>query len=95
MYCEQIESGQRPIESREVLPALSRAGEVAAFGLRMNAGWPYASFLQATGFDLRAEWPGEMRKLSQDGLAEIESDRFRLNAKGLRFADAAAQEFLR
>src|SRR5690606_34044323 len=36
MYCEQAEKGQRPIESRENLTPLSRAAEVAAFGLRMN-----------------------------------------------------------
>jgi oxygen-independent coproporphyrinogen-3 oxidase len=95
MYCEVVEKGQRPIESREELSALSRAGEVAAFGLRMNAGWPFDSFLQATGFDLRDAWADPMRKLVEDGLAKIERDRFRLTSRGLRFADLAAQEFLR
>lgn len=95
MYCEVVEKGQRPFESREELSALARAGEVAAFGLRMNAGWPFASFHQATGYDLRQEWSVEMAKLAHDGLASLETDRFRLNARGLRFADLAAQEFLR
>jgi oxygen-independent coproporphyrinogen-3 oxidase len=95
MYCELVEKGQRPYEQREELPPLARAGEVAAFGLRMNAGWPFESFRHATGFDLRKEWQGEMRKLAADGLAMIESDRFRLNSRGLRLADLAAQEFLR
>jgi oxygen-independent coproporphyrinogen-3 oxidase len=95
MYCEVVEKGQRPIESREELPALSRAGEVAAFGLRMNAGWPFNSFLQVTGFDLRDTWADPMRKLAADGFAKIEPDRFRLTSRGLRFADLAAQEFLR
>jgi oxygen-independent coproporphyrinogen-3 oxidase len=95
MYCELVERGQRPIESREELAAISRAGEVAAFGLRMNAGWPYDSFFRATGFDLRDTWADPMRKLATDGLAAIEPDRFRLTARGLRFADLAAQEFLR
>jgi oxygen-independent coproporphyrinogen-3 oxidase len=95
MYCELVEKGERPLESREKLSPLARAGEVAAFGLRMNAGWPYDSFRSATGFDLRQEWSGEMAKLTAEGLAMIETDRFRLNARGLRFADLAAQEFLR
>ena len=95
MYCEVVEKGQRPFESCEELSPLARAGEVAAFGLRMNAGWPFDSFQRATGFDLRDEWSGEMQKLVADGLASIETERFRLNKRGLRFADLAAQEFLR
>jgi oxygen-independent coproporphyrinogen-3 oxidase len=95
MYCEVVERGQRPFESREELSSLARAGEVAAFGLRMNAGWPFESFERATGFDLRGEWSRDMRKLADDGLAFLEADRFRLNTRGLRLADMAAQEFLR
>jgi len=33
LYCDQIEKGQRAIESREELAPLARAGETAAFGL--------------------------------------------------------------
>ena len=95
MYCEVVEKGQRPLESREELSAIARAGEVAAFGLRMNAGWPFESFRRATGFDLRTEWRGEMEKLATDGLAMVEEERFRLNERGLRLADFAAREFLR
>ena len=95
MYCEVVEKGQRPLESREELSPIARAGEVAAFGLRMNAGWPFESFRNATGFDLRNEWQREMQKLAADGLALIEAERFRLSPRGLRLADLAAQEFLR
>jgi oxygen-independent coproporphyrinogen-3 oxidase len=95
MYCEEVEKGKRPLESTEELPPLARAGEVAAFGLRMNAGWPFAEFLHATGFDLREHWQREMNELVQRGLAELESDRFRLNRAGLRFADLAAETFLK
>jgi oxygen-independent coproporphyrinogen-3 oxidase len=95
MYCEIVEKGQRPIEQREVLPSVARAGEVAAFGLRMNAGWPFRSFTAATGFDLRQEWSSEMEKAAANGLAHLEADRFRLNDRGLRLADAVGSEFLR
>ena len=95
LYCEQIERGKRAIESRETLPPLARAGETAAFGLRMVAGWPFEQFHQVTGHDLRRNWAEEMERLNQQGWGRLTSDRFRLTAQGLRFADAAAQLFLR
>ena len=95
LYCEQLEKGKRAIESREELPPLKRAGETAAFGLRMNAGWPFEEFQRATNFDLRQEWSANMNQLAGRGWAELLSDRFRLTRQGLRFADSAAELFLR
>jgi oxygen-independent coproporphyrinogen-3 oxidase len=95
LYCDQLGKGKRAIESSEELPPLRRAGETAAFGLRMNAGWPFTDFQQTTGFDLRAEWQTEMEKLQTRGWAKILDDRFHLTHQGLRFADAAAEMFLR
>lgn len=95
LYCEQLEKGRRAIESREELPPLARAGETAAFGLRMIAGWPFEQFHQTTGHDLRKEWRAEMSELTQKGWARLDPDRFRLTAEGLRFADSAAELFLR
>jgi len=95
MYCEQLEKGVRAIESREKLPPLARAGETAAFGLRMNVGWGFEEFLQVTGFDLRNEWAADMEELMHRGRAVKTSDGFRLTSHGLRFADSAAEQFLR
>lgn len=95
LYCEQLEQGRRAIESREELAPLARAGETAAFGLRMVAGWPFEQFRAATGSDLQLEWKGEMTQLMQQGWGRILPDRFVLTPQGLRFADAAAQMFLR
>ena len=95
LYCEQLEKGKRAIESREELPPLKRAGETAAFGLRMNAGWPFAEFRRATHFDLRDEWPAEMNQLVERGWASRDAQQFRLTSQGLRFADSAAELFLR
>jgi oxygen-independent coproporphyrinogen-3 oxidase len=95
MYCEQLEKGIRPIESREELPPVARAGETAAFGLRMVAGWPFEEFRSTTGLDLRHEWAGDMDQLAQRGWGRIAPDRFHLTREGLRFADAAAELFLR
>lgn len=94
LYCERLERGERAIEWSEQLGPLARAGETAAFGLRMNAGWPFAEFQQITGFDLREQWRDVMDELASEGLALREVDRFRLTARGLRFADLAAERFL-
>ncbi len=95
LYCEQLEKGIRAVESREELSSLARAGEIAAFGLRMNSGWPFDEFQRTTGYDLREEWSIEMDELAARGWGRSEADRFRLTEQGLRFADSAAQYFLR
>ena len=74
---------------------MSRAGETAAFGLRMNSGWRFDRFNQTTGFDLRHEWATEISDLVHAGWGDLTEARFQLTAAGLRFADAAAEKFLR
>jgi coproporphyrinogen III oxidase-like Fe-S oxidoreductase len=74
---------------------LKRAGETAAFGLRMNTGWPFEEFQRATSFDLRNEWSADMNQLAGRGWGEISPDGFHLTRQGLRFADSAAELFLR
>jgi oxygen-independent coproporphyrinogen-3 oxidase len=95
LYCEQLEQDKRAIESREELSSIRRAGETAAFGLRMNAGWPFVQFRQLTGYDLRQEWAAELNQLAARNWACIDSERVHLTNQGLRFADAAAELFLR
>ncbi len=95
LYCDQLESGKRAVESREELAPLARAGETAAFGLRLAGGWPFEEFRRATGHDLRREWSAEMEHLVGQGWGRITPERFKLTRQGLRFADAAAQLFLR
>jgi oxygen-independent coproporphyrinogen-3 oxidase len=95
LYCERLEAGGRALESTEQLSALARAGETAAFGLRMLAGWPFEQFRHVTGHDLRKAWASEMQELAGQGLASVHPDRFQLTPHGLRFADAAAELFLR
>ena len=95
LYCEQLEKGKRAIESREELTPLARAGETAAFGLRMVAGWPFEEFRRVTGYDLHDGWASDMSALAKRGWGRITPDRFQLTRDGLRFADAAAEMFLR
>ncbi len=94
VYCERLEGGELPIDAREELSPLLRAGETAAFGLRMTAGWRFDEFEQVTGFDLREEWSDAMDDWVNCGRAIREPGSFRLNRQGLRFADAAAMDFL-
>jgi len=95
LYCEQLERGNRAIESREKLNRLARAGETAAFGLRMVAGVPFRAFQNLTGYDLRDEWSSEISQLLRQDWGRLTPNAFQLTPRGLRFADAAAQLFLR
>ncbi len=95
LYCERLEKGQRAIEWREELPPLKRAGETAAFGLRMNAGWRFDEFRRVTGFELRGHWAADLEHLVEVGWGRVTPERYQLTRLGLRFADAAAERFLR
>jgi len=95
LYCDRLERGLRPTESSELLPPLARAGELAAFGLRMSAGWPLALFQQRTGFSLQRDWAPEIQRMIELGYGRLDQDRFKLTRRGLRFADWAGAEFLR
>jgi oxygen-independent coproporphyrinogen III oxidase len=95
LYCEQLEHGQRAIESSEELTPLARAGELAAFGLRMTSGWPLAQFQERTGFELQQEWKSEIHRMLDLGYGKLDQQRFQLTREGLRYADWAASEFLR
>ena len=74
---------------------MSRAGEIAAFGLRMNAGWPLVEFRQRTGYELGDEWKTEIDQMIGLGYAALDEKKLQLTARGLRYADWAAEQFLR
>ena len=96
LYCEQLEKGKRAIESSEELPSLARAGETAAFGLRMNAGWPFELFESLTGVDLRKEWAAEIHELvagTKKG-RERDDERILIHTTGLVSQDVALAHFL-
>ncbi len=95
LYCGQLERGRRAIESSEELAPLARAGEIAAFGLRMTAGWPLLQFQERTGFELQREWKSEIKRMLDLGYGKLDRQRFQLTRQGLRYADWAAGEFLR
>ena len=61
----------------------------------MNAGWPFEEFKRVTDFDLRREWDSEMNQLAERGWAVRDAEKFHLTPAGLRFADSAAEMFLK
>jgi coproporphyrinogen III oxidase-like Fe-S oxidoreductase len=63
--------------------------------LRWVGGGPFYFSNKTTGFDLRQEWAADMNQMVQSGWGKISPDRFQLTRQGLRFADAAAELFLR
>jgi oxygen-independent coproporphyrinogen-3 oxidase len=95
LYCAHLERGRRAIASSEALAPLARAGEIAAFGLRMTAGWPLLQFREQTGFELQQEWKSEINRMLDLGYGKLDRQRFQLTRQGLRYADWAAGEFLR
>ncbi|MSU36385.1 MAG: radical SAM family heme chaperone HemW [Pedosphaera sp.] len=95
LYCEQLEKGRRAKEFAEALEPLARAGELAAFGLRTTPGWPFDLFKQRSGFDLRTGWHDDIHRLIERGWGVQTDERLYLTRTGLRFADAAAEMFLR
>ena len=94
-YCGQLALGQRAHESVEQLSPLASAGETAAFGLRMNTGWPFRLFEQITGFDLRAGWAGDMQRVMDSNWGVCTDERFHLTRQGMRYADSVAEWFIR
>lgn len=94
-YCELIEKGKRPIAEVDNIPPLSRAGEIAGFGLRMVKGWGFDEFKRITGFDLKREWRNEIQQLVSLGYGIEDEKSFRLTSSGLRYADWAGELFLR
>jgi len=61
----------------------------------MVAGWPFDEFRQATGHDLRKEWPAEMKRLVQQGWAQLKRIDFNLLPKGCALPILLPNFFLR
>ena len=95
-YCEEVERGERGLRVRSRNSPRWGAPERPP---RSVFAWsrvcPFDQFREVTGHDLRGEWAADMDQLQHQGWGRILPDRFQLTPQGLRFADAAAQCFLR
>ncbi len=93
-YCRAVAAELPPRDPGERLSPPAKAGETAAFWLRMNRGIDLIRFRELTGYDFRTQWKQELTALVERGWGERRDRFFRLTPVGLRFADAAAAEFL-
>jgi oxygen-independent coproporphyrinogen-3 oxidase len=93
-YCALIERGESPTEHAEKLSPRARAGELAAFALRMNEGIRAAAFERQTGFRLEELWGDALRELAAQKLVEWDGERLRLTPRGRLLADSVAEAFI-
>lgn len=85
-YVSAIYNRQPAISFEETLTEQTKAGERAAFGMRMNAGIPAEL--------VRDRWDKEITELLRDGLIELTGNRLRPTRRGILFADEVAAEFV-
>lgn len=93
-YIARIERGGSPTEHAEKLSPHARAGELAAFALRMNEGISAAAFERQTGFRLEQLWPDALPELAAQKLLEWDDERLRLTPRGRLLADTVAEAFI-
>jgi oxygen-independent coproporphyrinogen-3 oxidase len=93
-YIARIERGEAPTEHAEKLSPRARAGELAAFALRMNEGISTAAFERQTGFRLEHLWPDALHDLAAQDLVEWSDGRLRLTPRGRLLADSVAETFI-
>ncbi|MCX6899561.1 MAG: radical SAM family heme chaperone HemW [Verrucomicrobia bacterium] len=93
-YIARIERGESPTDHAERLSPRARAGELAAFALRMNEGIGAAVFERQTGFRLDRLWPDALRDLTGQKLIEWDGLRLRLTPRGRLVADSVAEAFI-
>lgn len=93
-YIARIERSESPTEHAERLTPRARAGELAAFALRMNEGITAAAFERQTGFRLEQLWPDALRDLAAQKLVEWDGERLRLTPRGRLLADSVAEAFI-
>lgn len=84
-YTRRVLAGESAEGSREELTPAQRAGEIAAFRMRMLEGIPLA--------DLRP-WQSSVAEFEQIQLVERIGDRARLTRRGKMLADSVAEAFV-
>ena len=93
-YIQTIARGKRPLGYSETLPPRQRAGELAAFAIRMNDGIDAEWFRNRTGFTFAELWSTDIADLCAEDLAEFDSRRLRLTPRGRLVADSVAEQLI-
>jgi len=81
-YLEMIDRGESPIVERTELSDEDAQSEAIFLGLRLMKGISLQDYRARFGRDLRAEFNGELDRLSEAGLIEIDSDVLKLTSRG-------------
>jgi oxygen-independent coproporphyrinogen-3 oxidase len=81
-YIELIERNESPITERTELSEEDQRSEAIFLGLRLMNGISLTSYQERFGRDLGAEHNGEMDRLKEAGLIEMEGDRLKLTSRG-------------
>jgi oxygen-independent coproporphyrinogen III oxidase len=84
-YTRRVIAGIPAAQSREELTAEQRAGEIAAFRVRMSEGVPFAEL---------ARWSDAIAEFESLQLVERAGDRARLTRRGKMLADSVAEAFV-
>jgi oxygen-independent coproporphyrinogen-3 oxidase len=84
-FTRRIQAGEATVQSREELTAQQRAGEIAAFRMRMSEGMPVE--------DLEP-WGEAMAEFERIQLIERAEGRARLTQRGKMLADSVAEAFV-
>ena len=84
-YTCRVLAGEDTVRFREELSSQQRAGEIAAFRLRMGEGMPVADL---------APWTDAVTEFERIHLLERAGDRFRLTRRGKMVADSVAEAFV-
>jgi len=81
-YLDMIDRGESPIVERTELSEEDAQSEAIFLGLRLMKGISLQDYRARFGRDLRAEFNGELDRLSDAGLIEIDSDVLKLTSRG-------------
>jgi putative oxygen-independent coproporphyrinogen III oxidase len=81
-YVELIERGQLPIVEQTDLSEADVRSEAIFLGLRLMRGMNLQDYRERFGSDLRAQYNGELDRLREAGLIEIDSEVLKLTTRG-------------
>jgi len=81
-YVELIERGQLPIVEQTDLSEADVRSEAIFLGLRLMRGVNLQDYRERFGSDLRAQYNGELDRLREAGLIEIDSEVLKLTTRG-------------
>jgi oxygen-independent coproporphyrinogen-3 oxidase len=81
-YVDAIERGEVPIVERTKLSDEDARSEAIFLGLRLMKGISLENYRACFGRDLRADFNGELNRLSEAGLIEVDSESLKLTSRG-------------